>query len=60
MNSLLCNTNNLIEVICLHIVKWLNSSILPIHGNQKVITFSAHSSLGSNSDEQVLHIFHRS
>ena len=52
---MLCNTNNS-TVICLHTVKWLNSSIWPIDWTQTDTTTPGQSGAESNGNQRVLHI----
>ena len=53
---ILCNINNSTSVICLHTVKWLNSSIWAIDGTLTDTTTSGQSGPGSNGNEGVLYI----
>ena len=55
-----CNTNNLTSVICLHIVKWLNSSILSIHETLTGTTTPGQSGAGINGNERVFHFLQSS
>ena len=58
--ALLCNTNNSALVICLHIVKWLNSSVWSIDSTQTGTTTPGQNGSGSNGNEGVFHIPQRS
>ena len=42
--------------MCLHTVKWFNSSIWPIDGTLTGVTTQSLSGPGSNGNEEVLHI----
>ena len=56
-----CNLILIIQLfICLHIVKWLNSSIWPMDGTQIGTTALGQSGPGSNGNERVLPIPHNS
>ena len=47
---------NLTPVICLHIVKWLNSFIWHINGTLTATTTLGQSGPGSNGNKGILHI----